>query len=364
MAHRDSRGTHELAVAVVHAAARTLGDPARLPVLDDERLAVPEVAQEVADAASYHGVLPLLWKAVEASSAPATLRGAVREAYLPLVARGLRLQHLLRVVDEALTGAGVRYAVYKGPATARHYPSPELRAFSDIDLLIARRDIERVHAALLEAGLAGGWTGVADDYAETGYYLNGFGALDLHWHVMRERLTRDAFALNTDAMLERAIRVPQADGSALVLDAADELIAVATHACFDGAYRLGWMVDLAQLLRDESLDRDALLRRCRDTRTGLAVQVILDRTCRALGVADEPRLATGSWRAFLNVVAAARPVQRTFRQVGRGGLIFRATRPTSARSFAALAALVYTEALRPLLSDPHHRWRLARANRL
>ena len=333
---RATAAPDELAVAVVHAAARTLGDPVRLGVLEDERLAVPETATEVATAASYHGVVPLLWQAVEQSNAPAALGEAVRDAYLPLVARGLRLQHLLHVVDEALTAAGVRYAVYKGPATARHYPTPELRAFSDVDLLIARRDRDRVNAALHEAGLAGGWSGVPDGYAETGYYLNGFGALDLHWHVMREEPTRAAFALDTDAMLARAARVPHADGSALMLDAADELIAVATHACYDGAYRLGWMVDIARLLRDRSLDRDELRRRCIETRTALPVQVILDRTCRALGVADEPELARGSWRALLNGVAAARPVQRTFRQVGRGGLIFRATRPSSARSFAAL----------------------------
>jgi hypothetical protein len=361
----DARGgTTALTVAVVHEAAQTLGKPSALAILGDERLSAVEIANEVVSAASYHGVLPLLWTSIENSSAPAPLRDAAREAYLPLVARGLRLQHLLAVVDDALTAADIRYAVYKGPATGRHYPAPELRAFSDIDLLIARPDVERVDAALYDAKLSGGWVGVPDDYAETGYYLNGFGALDLHWHVMREPVVRNAFALDTSAMLDRAVRHAHADGTALMLDPVDELIAVATHACFDGAYRLGWMVDVAQLLRDGSLDRDELRRRCAETRTGLAVQVILDRTCRALGVSDEPVLARGAWRAVLNGVAAARPVQRTFRQAGRGGLVFRATRPTSGRSFAALAVLGYREALRPFLSDPNHRWRTARKRRL
>lgn len=355
-------GALELSVRVLRDVARTLGDRVPVPALGDERLAEPELAGEIAAAAGYHGVVPLLWSAIERYGAPDALREAAREAYLPLVARALRLQHLLHVVDESLTAASIRYAVYKGPATAQHYPSRELRAYSDVDVLVARRDIDEADRVLHAAGLHGGWLGVPDDYAETGYYLNGFGALDLHWHVMREAAVRTAFDLDTDAMLGRASRHPIGESSALLLDTVDELIAVATHACFDGAYRLGWFVDIARLLRDA--DRAELRGRCAASRTSLPVQVVLDRTHRALGGSGPPELARGSWRRLLDGVAAARPVERTFRQVGRGGLVFRATRPTSARSVAALAALGYREALRPVMSDPNHRWRTGRKGRL
>lgn len=358
-----SAGPTELTVAVVHHVARSLGAAEPLDVLHDERLDDPAVAAEVAIAAGYHAVLPLLWAAIERDRAPDALRAAVREAYLPLVARSLRLQHLLRVVDTVLTDAGIRYAAYKGPATARHYPAPELRAFGDIDLLVDRRDATRVDELFHDAGLTGSWIGVPADYAETGYYLHGAGSLDLHWHVMREPPVRTAFELDTSAMLDRATRHRHADGTALMLDAVDELIAVATHACFDGAYRLGWFVDLARLTAAPELSHDELQRRTAQTRTALPVQAMLDRASRALGLPRRDPLARGPWRGLLNGVSAVRPVERTFRQVGRGGIVFRATRSTSGRSAAALGAIVLREGLRPVLSDPNHRWRIGRTRR-
>ena len=267
------------------------------------------------------------------------MRSAVHDAYLPLVARKLKLQHLLRVVDETLAAADVRFAVYKGPAAAHYYASADHRAlFGDIDLLIDRYDIGRVDEALRAAGLAGGWSGVPAGYAEAGYHLSGFGSLDLHWHVMREPTVREAFTLDTSAMLDRARRLPDADLATPVLDVVDELIAVATHACFDGAYRLGWFVDVARLLRAPGLDQDELQERCAVSGTALPVQVVLDRAYRALDVSPAmPPLARGVWRRLLGAVAAVRPVERSFRQAGRGGLAFRATRLTSARSFAAVS---------------------------
>ena len=354
----------DLIVGVVRDVARTLGEAVPLPVLNDARLGETAVADEIAIAASYHGVLPLLWSAIERDGSSDAMRSAARDAYLPLVARALRLQHLLDIVDYVLSGADIRYAVYKGPATARHYPSAALRAYGDIDLLVGHVDLERVDDALHSAGFTGGWIGTPDGYAETGYHLPGAGALDLHWHVMREPAVRTAFALDTGEMLARAARHPHAGGTALMLDTVDELIAVATHACFDGAYRLGWFVDVARLLGSPDLDGDELRRRCTATGTALPVQVILDRTSRALGLPRREPLFAGPWRAVLRSVSAARPVERSFRQVGRGGLVFRATRPTSGRSLGALGSILVREGLRPLLSDPNHRWRIGRKRRV
>jgi hypothetical protein len=354
----------ELSVAVVRAVARSLGEPVALPVLHDERLGEADVASEVVAAASYHAVLPLLWAAIDRDGAPDGLRAAVHDAYLPHVARALKLRHLLHVVDDAFTQSDVRYAVYKGPSAARYYRSPEQRTFADIDILVDQFAHERVDDALSEAGLVRGWMGVADGHAEAVYYLAGFGTLDLHWHVMRERAVRESFALDTAAMLDRAERVSQPDVAACVLDAVDELIAVATHACFDGAYRLGWFVDVARLMRPPDFDHHELRKRCAATGTSLPVQVVLDRAHRAFDVRAESRpLARGAWRRLLGTVAAARPVERSFRQAGRGGLAFRATRPTSARSFVALSRLVVTDGIRPLVTDRDHRWRTVRNRR-
>ena len=357
--------TARLAATVSLEVARTLGDPGPVAVLRDTRLESVDVADEVVSAAAYHAVLPLLWAAVEHSDVPDVLRTAAHDFYLPLVARDLRLANLVRVTDGALTSADIGYAVYKGPAVARFYPRPELRMFGDLDVLVARRDLARIDDALHDAGLHGGWTAVPDDYAETNYVLGSSGALDLHWHVMREAPVRNAFALDTGAMLARAGHVSMYDTSVRCLDPVDQLLAAATHACFDGAYRLGWLVDVAQLLRSSDVSWDDVAARAAATGTGLPVQAMVDRAVRTLGIASPGApLARGAWRAALAGVASARPVERTFRQAGRGGVVYRATRSTSARSVAALGRLAVTEALVPLLRDRGHRWRTARNQRI
>lgn len=353
----------ELTVAVVHSVARSLGEPTPIRSLADERLNRPDVAAEIVSAAMYHGVLPLLWTAVGRIETADALRSAVHDPYLSLVARRLKLGHLAKLVDEALTSARVRYAIYKGPAVARHYPSPTMRAYSDIDVLINRRDVGRADAALRAAGLSGGWEGVPDIYAEAGYHLGGMGSVDLHWHVMRERRVRAAYALDVDAMLGRARRNPSVS-NLFTLDAADEVIAVATHACFDGAYRLGWFVDVARLLTAPGFDSDELRRRCAQTSTRLPVQVILDRAASAIELPIDLALVGGAWRRTLKELSVRRPVERTFRQAGRGGLAYRATRPTSVRSFAALVGISVREGVVPLLQDPDHRWKTRRNIRI
>lgn len=362
--------TAALAAAVSLGVARTLGHPP-MPPLRDARLGLPDVADEVVSAAAYHGVLPLLWTAVESTPVPVALRHAAHDLYLPLVARDLRLANLLHTVDVALSGADIRYAVYKGPAVARFYPAAGLRMFGDLDVLVAHRDLARVDDALHDAGLHGGWSHVPRDYAETNYVLGSAGALDLHWHVMREWPVRSAFALDTDEMLARAERVAVYDGTALCLDPVDQFLAVATHACYDGAYRLGWLVDIAQLLGSPQVSWDEVRRRCAASRTALPVQVIVDRAVRALGLdasggsgAPGAPLARGVWRGVLGAVSMARPVERTFRQVGRGGLVFRATRASGGASAAALVRLAVTDALVPLVHDRGHRWRTRRQERI
>lgn len=53
----------------------------------------------------------------------------------------------LRALSAALVEAGFRHAAYKGPAFALHaYGEVGLRTFGDLDVLVARRDLERVVA--------------------------------------------------------------------------------------------------------------------------------------------------------------------------------------------------------------------------
>lgn len=355
-----------LAVSVVWEVARSLGADVALPELTDPRLGDPAVAAEVVAAANYHAVLPLLWAAARRVDATPALQEAAHRDYLPLVARGLRLGRLMEVVVRDLTAAGIDFAVYKGPALAHcYYPRPALRAFGDLDVLVDRADLAGVDAVLRGAGLSGsGWPRSAPGYGETEYVSPGLGVVDLHWHVMREPLVRRGFAVDTAAMLARAESMDVGGLAVPVLDPPDLLLAVATHACFDGAYRLGWLVDVARMLRSDRLDWDEVGRRCLETGTSLPVQLVLERTRQELGVLPlGPRLARCAWTRFVGAVSEARPAHRSFRQAGRAGVVFRATRSSTVPSVVALGGLLVHEVAVPLLTDPQHRWRRPRGQR-
>lgn len=150
-----------------------------------------------------------------------------------------------------------------------------------------------------------------------------------------------------------------------MLDPEDMLIAVATHASYDGAYRLGWLVDVARVEQSGRVRWDVLAQRCETTGLGLPVQVLLDRARRTLDYtpADSRTLARGPWRLLTTALSVSRPIEQTFEQVLRGGLVYRATRQTSRTSVAALAALVRDEVAKPLLTDPSHRWKHRRRYR-
>ncbi len=355
----------ERVTSVVRAVARTLGENVTVNELDDDRLGEPDIAVEVVKAADYHAILPLLFKATAASACPPRLRDHARANYLPLVARGLRLEHLLHTAATVLAAADLPYTVFKGPSLAwRYYPVPDDRIYTDVDLLVNRHHLDAADAALKGAGLSDITQPSLPGCAERQYHLDGYGSIDLHWNVIREPSVRNSFALDTATMLTRAKTTEIAGLNCPTLDDCDQLIAVATHACFDGAYRLGWLVDLALLLGSPSLDWELARRRCMETQTSLPVQILLDRTKRSLDCElPGPPLTRAAWRDLMAAVSAMRPAEATFRQAGRGGLLFRSTRRSTLGSLAQLAPTLALEGVLPLLRDPGHRWRRVRAQR-
>jgi len=282
----------------------------------------------------------------------------------------LRLETLLRAAVIALTDAGIASAVFKGPALAHcYYENPAQRTYVDIDLLISVENLIEANQALRSAGLKPIDNrldkAVRSGYGEVTYHGPNNTTLDLHWHPMREPAVRRSFNWPTSDLLKRTTTAEVADIELSILDPEDMLIAVATHACYDGAYRLGWFVDVARIEQSDQLRWDVLAQRCRSAGVGLPVQVVLDRGRRALGYHPDGSwpLARGTWRGVTAALSAARPVEQTFGQAGRGGVVFRATRRTTVGSLGALAGLVVAEVAQPVLTDPEHRWRRSRPER-
>jgi hypothetical protein len=329
-----------------------------------------QVVQDTVDAAIYHGIVPLLAEALGHTTARGRLFDETLRVYQSQTGQVLRLEALLGAAVTALSNAGIASAVFKGPALAHcYYAKPVQRTYADIDLLISVDNLTHANQALRSVGLHPNDSeyleALHSGYGEVTYYGPKSTALDLHWHPMREPAVRRSFNWPTSDLLNRTTTAEVADIELSILDPEDMLIAVATHACYDGAYRLGWFVDLARIEQSGQLRWDVLAQRCRSAGVGLPVQVMLDRGRRALGYYPEESwpLARGTWRTVSATLDAARPVEQTFGQAGRGGVVFRATRRATVNSLGALAGLVVAEVARPVLTDPDHRWKRSQRDR-
>lgn len=338
-----SNAERRLVAAVVRTTAQLYaGRRAGAYLLNDPRLDDPGVAHHVLAAAGYHGIVPLLADALYNSSAvPTALNDLTHTEMRTVVARGLRLDAAAGHVTDAFSAAGIAHAYFKGSALAHaYYPSPNLRYGSDVDVLIDPADMDHADEVLQRAGIVALGRGVRGQEAvgisECSYMAGGYGHIDLHWHPMAESPVRHAFRVDPRAMIERA-RPVTINGSVLpVLDHTDMLITVATHACYSGSFRLGWMVDVAVMAAHAQNDLDVLFARLEETRTALPLQVTLDRASRGLDVEITPVLADGAWRRGVRYTGRWWPVERGHEQLVRGAFVYRATRPTTAASLAGL----------------------------
>jgi hypothetical protein len=327
------------------------------------------IVSDTVDAAAYHAIVPLVAEALLKHQAPTSLQAEMLRVYRSQAAHVLRLEVLLKDVGAVLELAGVPFAVFKGAALAHGYHgNPLHRTYADVDVLVCAEDLDRVDLLLRDAGYLASeptWRqALSLGYGETLYLAPNGTALDLHWHPIREPAIRRAFSLNTRDLLDRA-RTHRLDGRAPPsLDAEDMLVVVCAHACYDGAYRLGWMVDVARIEQSGQVRWDVLNDRCTQTGLGLPVQIVLDRARHALRyIPSGAPLQGGVWRGMMSALSAVRPIERSFGQAARGGVVFRSTRRSALASLRSLGQLAVIEVVKPLVTDPEHRWRQNRQSR-
>ncbi|HVQ96195.1 MAG TPA: nucleotidyltransferase family protein [Mycobacteriales bacterium] len=260
---------------------------------------VPELAgyverrglAELGPLAVRHGVVGCLWTALRtAGLADRPGTAELRAAHSATVAGHLRALADLRLVDRALTAAGVGYLVLKGPVLAGAvYRRPDLRSYVDVDVLVAPAEFAAALAALESAGCAvfeRNWQLARDRLlGELRLFTPSGLVLDLHWHVIADRSIRAAFRLDLAAVRGRARTVRLAGRDVRTLDPADTVVHLALHAALAGGHRLIWLKDLEQaLLAPDAPQWTELVRRAAEWRAGPATALMLARASRTLGV--------------------------------------------------------------------------------
>jgi hypothetical protein len=98
--------------------------------------------------------------------------------------------------------------------------------------------------------------------------------VDLHWRITQERY---AFKLDLESLWERTIRVPFCGRDILAMSPEDLLLVLCIHGSKHGWERLGWVCDVAELMRAKpELSWDEVMRRSEALKISRAVLLGLD----------------------------------------------------------------------------------------
>jgi len=165
----------------------------------------------------------LAWWSLRGSPAGRLAAAApLRAAYLRSHLQAAVNERLLAAVLRALAGRRIRAVVLKGWAMARLYPSPGLRTYHDIDLVVGRGDLAAARRARDELA--------PDQVADL--HVDSDISLQRGW----------------DELIARARPAPLEDVEALVLGPEDALRQACLHGLRHGFKRPVWLCDVALLM--------------------------------------------------------------------------------------------------------------------
>lgn len=253
------------------ACARTNLDSVTARQIDD--LLQGEIDWEyVCRKAHQHCVTPLLYRSLSKCHPDAVpegvlsrLRDVFRDNARYTLFRTRELLKLLRLFESS----GIPAVSFKGPLlAAQAYGNLGLRQFSDLDILVHKRDVSRVHALLLSDGYR-----LAKPFTWTGRVIPALASskdlifvhdekrivIELHW-----RLTNRHFNLPLDmkSFWQRLVPVSFAGTVVRNLPLEDLILYLCMHGARHGWERLAWICDVAELVRiHPEIDWDNLMNR-------------------------------------------------------------------------------------------------------
>ncbi|HEX9986418.1 MAG TPA: nucleotidyltransferase family protein [Thermoanaerobaculia bacterium] len=193
-----------------------------------------------------HGLAPLVFASM---ALPALRDTALRAAAV----EPLRLADLRKVLT-ALHARGIQPLILKGTALAYDlYDAPEQRPRGDVDLLVARGEMEAVRDVFRELGFRERITSGDEHGLRQQLFLRAddFGvehAYDVHWEIANQALF--AGTLTAAELRPRANPLPRISALAFGLPRAEALLHACIHriAHHHDDERLIWLVDI-HLLR-------------------------------------------------------------------------------------------------------------------
>jgi hypothetical protein len=257
----DSRVEHQLLLAC----ARTVASPH-----------VRELAAAGLDwdylfqLARRHAVVPLLYTRLAQQApdlVPPEHLAHLKKHYLENSARNTILTAELCRLIELLAGEGIEAIPYKGPVLALFaYDNISLRRFVDLDLIVKKSDVLKARELLMHEGYSPTKSLSLDQqelllrsqhnmqFSRDNHRL----IVELHWevapHLFASTVTADHLWQNLRHVELNGIKVS-------TLSAGDLLFSLCVHGSRHLWERLGWICDVAELIRRHSFNWTELLER-------------------------------------------------------------------------------------------------------
>ncbi len=207
--------------------------------------------------AARHGLLPLVARHVQSlphDTIPATVVEDLRGHQHAVALRNLGLSGELVRVVRLLSEHGIPVLPFKGPTLAQlAYRNAALREFGDLDLLLRPRDVPRAKRLLLEQGYRPQYALTPTQEAA---YLRSIGQIPLEKAEravveLHARLAPRAFPFDLDLsrMWPRRCTVALLGQSLPAPGVEDLLLILCMHGAKHLWKNLGWICDVAELLR-------------------------------------------------------------------------------------------------------------------
>lgn len=209
------------------------------------------------DTAAVHGVIPLVQRnllSLGSNRVPASVQKRLAKLIETRSFHHLVLTHELLAVLKLLEGAGITAIPIKGPVLAlAAYGSLTLRDFSDLDLLMERRDARRALAVLQEAGYVpdaspAGWRGVTMFATEHHYgctHRERGVRVELHWAISPLAFR---YAVSWSQLQHGLTRLVCGGREVPQLRPEETLLLLCVHGSKHRWLSLKWICDLAELL--------------------------------------------------------------------------------------------------------------------
>jgi len=240
----------------------------RIAARDDTRLRTLDPGEvdwaRLVALAAIHGTRPLVYRTLSTTCShlvPSAVLQALRDQVIEIAGKNLFLMVELMDVLLALESERIHALPFKGPVLAADaYGSVALREFRDLDIVVEKREIERVGEILRAGGYAElGTSPGGDEYSRV--FTRDAAVVDLHWAFAGNRFF---FRNDPKALWQRRVAIDVSGQRMSSLAPEDNLLLLCMHGAKHCWSRLAWVCDVAELITSHSnLDWVALVSRAK-----------------------------------------------------------------------------------------------------